>query len=116
MHASALADVPGETQHGAFKLAQVGFIIGAYIQAQGQLPGNLGQRMLFLIGVEATNGECHGPPFCVVPPPDVVEADRKVARGNNGIAAKASRQTDMRVFADDPDLWIAKVARYAGAN
>ena len=66
--------------------------------------------------METAGGEGHGPPCGLVPLPDVVEANRQVACGEDGIAAKASRQANVRVFTDDLDLRIAEVAGHSGAD
>src|SRR2546421_7524007 len=92
------------------------FVISAHIQAEGQLSGNLSQRMLLRVGMETADGERHGPAICVVLFPEVVEAECKIACGKHGVAAKASRQTNMRIFANDLDLRVTEVALHPGAD
>src|SRR5438874_6897065 len=92
------------------------FVISAHIQAESQLSGNLSQRMLLRVGMEAADGERHGPAIGVVLFPEVVEVECKIACGKHGVATKASRQTNMRVFANDLDLRVAEVARHPGAD
>src|SRR5262245_45339282 len=91
-------------------------VVGAHVQAEGELAGHLGQPVLLGVGVEAADGESHGPAGRVVLFPELVEAEGKIACGKHGVAAKASRQTDMRVFANDLDLRVAEVARHPGAD
>ena len=44
-----------------FKLSEMRLVVGAHVQAQRHLARHLGQSVLFRVGVEAADGERHGP-------------------------------------------------------